>query len=70
MLCFMLLCGGHRCENFVREYVSSVRFFNVLRIAHKDPQDYWNTYVLLTERLGLGQWTSSLGYIFVKIVVM
>ena len=40
MLCYLLVCSGHRYKNLAREFVSSVRFFNVLRIAHKHPQDY------------------------------
>ena len=70
MLCCMLVCGGHRCENHVREFVKSVRFVNMLNIAHKHPQVYWNLYPLLNEGLELGQWTSSLGYLYMKMVVM
>ena len=70
MLCCLLACGGHRCENPVSKFVSSVRFVNVLRIAHKHPQDYWNPYQLLIEDLDLGQWTLSLGYLFVQMVVV
>ena len=63
MLYCLLMCGGHRCENLAIEFVSSVRIVNMLRIAHKHPQDYWNPYPLLIEGLDLGQWTSSLGYL-------
>ena len=35
MLCCLLVFGGHRCENPVREFVSSVRFVNMLRTAHR-----------------------------------
>ena len=70
MLCYLLMCSDHRCENLAREFASSVRFVNMLKIAHKHPQDYWNPYPLLIDDLDLGQWTSSLGYLFVKMVVM
>ena len=63
MLYCLLVCGGHRCENLVRKFVSNVRFVNVLKIAHKYPQVYWNPYLLLIEGLDLGQWTLSLGYL-------
>ena len=49
---------------------SSVRFVNMLKIAHKHPQVYWNPYPLLTEGLDLGQWTLLLGYLYVQMVVM
>ena len=48
----------------------SVRFVNMLKIAHKHPQVYWNPYPLLIEGLDLGQWTLSLGYLYVQMVVM
>ena len=66
----LLICGGHRYENPVRAFGSSVSFVNVLRIAPKNLQDYRNPYSLLIEDLDLGQWTSSLGYLFVQMVVM
>ena len=37
VLCCLLVCSGHRCENLVRKSISSVRFVNMLRIAHKHP---------------------------------
>ena len=49
MLCCLIMCGSHKCENLVREFVSFVRFVNMLKIAHKHPQDYWNLYPLLLE---------------------
>ena len=70
MFYYLLVYGGHRCENPVREFVSSVRFVNMLRIAHKHTQDYWKPNLLLIEGLDLGQWTSSLSYLFVQMVVM
>ena len=33
MLCCLLMCGGHRCENLVKKFVSNVRSVNVLKIA-------------------------------------
>ena len=42
----------------------------MLRIAPKHPQDYYNPYPLLIIDLDLGQWTSSLDYLFVQIVIM
>ena len=70
MLCCLLKYGSHTCEKLVREFVSIVRFFNVLKIEHKHPQVYWNLYPLLNKGLDLGQWTSLLGYLFVQMVVM
>ena len=57
ILCYLLVCGGHRWENPVREFVSTVRFVNVLNIAHKHPQAYLNLLPLLTEGLDLDLWT-------------
>ena len=65
MLCFMLVCGGPRCESLIREFVCSVRFVNVLKISHKHPQGYWNLYPLLTGGLDLGLWTLLLDYLYV-----
>ena len=59
------MCGGYRCENIVRKFFSNVRFVNMLKIARKHPQVYWNLYLLLNKGFDLGQWTSSLGYLFV-----
>ena len=70
MLCCLLMCGGHTCENLARDFVRSVRFANMVKIAYNYPQDYWNPYLLLIEGLDLGQWTSSLCYLFVQMVVM
>ena len=33
----LLIFGGPGCENHVKEFVNSIRFVNVLRIAHKLP---------------------------------
>ena len=70
MLCCLFVCGGYRCENLVRKLESNVKFINMLKIAYKHPQVYWNLYLLLSKGLDLGQWTSSLGYLFVERVVM
>ena len=64
------MCGGYRCDNLVRKFVSNVRFVNMLKIAHKHPQVYWNPYPLLIEGLDHGQWTLLLGYLYVQIVEM
>ena len=70
MLCFLLVCGGHRYDNRVIKFAESVRFVKMLNIAHKYPQVYWNPYLLLIEGLDHGQWTISLGYLLVQMVVM
>ena len=61
--------GGPRCENHVKEFVNSVRSVNMLRTAYRHPQVYWNPYTLLIEGLDSGQWTLSLGYLYVQMVV-
>ena len=70
MLCCLPVYGGHTLEFLVSKFVSLVRFVNVLRIAHKHPQNCWNRYPLLIEGLDLGLWISSLGYPLVLMVVM
>ena len=55
MLYSLLVFGGPRCENHVREFVSSVKFVNMLRTARRHPQVYWNPYPLLIEGLDNGQ---------------
>ena len=70
MLCCLLICGNHRCEFLVSKFDNNARFVNVLKIAHKHPQAYWNIYPLLTESLDLGLWTLSLGCLLVQMVVM
>ena len=70
MLCCLLVCGGCRCKKFVRKFSSLVRFVNVLKIAPKYPQAYWNPYPLLTEGLDLGLWALSLGCLIVQMVAM
>ena len=70
MLCCLLVFGGHRCDNHVREFVGHVRFVNMLRITPGYPQVYWNPYPLLIEGLDHGQWTLSLGSLLVQMVVM
>ena len=70
MLCCLLMCGGHRYKKLIRKFVNNVRFVNVLKIAHKHPQAYWNPYPLLTEGLDLGLWALSLGCLLVQMVAM
>ena len=70
MLCCLLVCGGHRCEFLVSKFVSNVKFVNMLKIAHKHPQAYWNLYPFLTEGLDLGLWILSLGCLLVQMVAM
>ena len=70
MLCCLLLSGGYRCKFLVSKFVSNVKFSNVLKMAHKHPQAYWNLYPLLTEGLDLGLWILSLGYLLVQMVAM
>ena len=70
MLYCLLVCGGHRCKPLVSKFVSNFRFFNMLKIAHKHPQGYWNPYPLLIEGLDLGLWASLMGYLFVQMVIM
>ena len=40
ILCFLLVSGGQRCAFPVREFFSSVRFVNMLKIAYNHPQAY------------------------------
>ena len=70
MLCCLLVCGGHRCEFLLSKFVSNVRFVNMLKIAYKHPQAYWNLYLLLIEDLDLGLWILSLGCLLVQMVAM
>ena len=70
MICCLLVCGGHRWEFPISKFVSHVKFFNILKIAHKPPQACWKRYTLLREGLDLGIWISSLGCHLVKMVVM
>ena len=65
MLCCLLVCGSPTWEFPISKFVSPVRFVNVLKIAHKHPQDCWSRYPLLREGLDLGLWISSLGCHFV-----
>ena len=59
MFCCLLMCGGYRCEFFVNEFVSNVKFVNMLKISHKHPQAYCNHYPLLREGLDCGLWILS-----------
>ena len=68
MLCWLLMFGGPKCENHVRGYAGSVRFFNMQRIARRHPQDFWNHYLLLIGSLDRGQWTLSLCHLYVQMV--
>ena len=70
VLCCLLVCGGHICEFPVREFISNVRFVNMLKIAHKHPQAYWNLYLLPTEGLDLDLWILLLGCFLMQMVVM
>ena len=70
ILCCLLMFGGPRCMNHVRVFGSCFRFVNMLRTALRHPQDYWNPYPLLIEGLAHGQWTLSLGYLYVPMVAM
>ena len=46
--------SSYKCENLIKKFVSNVRFVNVLNIAHKHPQAYWNLYPLLIIDFNLG----------------
>ena len=70
MLYCLLVCGGPTWEFPVSKFVSPVRFFNVLKIAHKHPQNCWNRCPLLREGLDLGRWILSLGCHLVQMVAM
>ena len=70
MPCCLPVYDGHTCKFLVSKPVSLVRFFNMLRIAHKHPQFCWNNYLLLKEGLDLTQWISSLGCHPVQMVIM
>ena len=70
MLCCLPMYGGHTWEFLVSKFVSLFRFVNMLRIAHKHPQDFWNRYLLQQEGLDLGLWILLLGYPLVLMVVM
>ena len=69
MLYCLLVSGGPRCENHVRDFVSGVKFVIMLRTALRHPQVYWNPYSLLIEGLDHGQWTLLLGYLYVQMDV-
>ena len=69
MLCYLLVFGGRKCENHIRGFANSVRFVNMLRTAHRHLQVFCNPYPLLMEGLYHGQWTLSLGYLYVQMVV-
>ena len=68
MLYCLLIFGCPKCENLVKGFAHSVRFVNILRIAHRHPQVYWNPYPLLIVGLDYGQWTLSLGSLLIQIV--
>ena len=40
MLCCLLIFGGPKCDNHVREFAGSVRSINMRRTACKHPQVY------------------------------
>ena len=70
MLCCLLIYSIHRCLFLFSKFVSNVKFVNVIKIAHKHPQAYWNRYPLLTKGLDLGLWILSLGCHLVQMVAM
>ena len=70
MLFCLLVYGSHRCEFLVSKFVSNVKFANMLNIAYKHTQAYWNLYPLLTGNLDLGLWILSLGCHLVPMVAM
>ena len=70
MLCCLLVFGGLKCENQVRGFASNFRFVNIQRTVHRHPQVCWNHYPLLIGGLDRGQWTLSLGYLYVQMVAM
>ena len=70
MLCCLLVFGGPICDNHVKRFASSVGFVTMLRTAHKHPKICWNLYSLLVEGFDHGQWTLSLGYLYVQIIAM
>ena len=66
MLCCLLMFGSPKCENLVRQFIGRIRFINMQRTARRYPQDYFNRYLLLIEGLDRGQWTLSLGYLYLQ----
>ena len=70
MLYCLLVFSSPTCENLVRGFVSIVRFANVQRTACRHPQVCWNHYPLLIGGLDRGQWTLSLGYLYVQMVAI
>ena len=54
VLCCLLVFVGPKCEDLVKRFANSVRFVNMLRIAHRHPQVYWNPYPLLIDGLDHG----------------
>ena len=62
--------GGHGCEFLVIKFVSNIKFVNMLNIAHKHPQAYWNHYSLPRKGLDLGLWILSLGSHLVQMAAM
>ena len=59
VICSCVVATGEK--TLFREFGSNVRFVNMLKIAQKHPQAYWNLYPFLTDGLDLGLWTLSLG---------
>ena len=70
MLCCLPVYSGHTLEFLINEFVSHVRFVNMLRIAYKHLQDCWNRYPLQREGLDPGLYISSLGCHLLQMVVM
>ena len=64
MLCCLLVCGGHRYKNHVREFEKSVRFVNMLKISYKHPR-FTRTFTYCWSKVwilvnGLYYWVTSI----------
>ena len=57
-------------QNIFKGFENSVSFVEMQRTAHKHPQVCCNPYPLLIDGLDHGQWTLSLGYLYVQMVAM
>ena len=70
MLFWLLVFGGPKCKKHVKGFESNVRFVIMQRTARRHPQVCWNHYLLLIRGLDCGQWTLSLGYLYVQMFAM
>ena len=70
MLCCLLVFGDLKCENLVKGFANSVGFVKIQKTAYRHPQVRWNPYPLLIDGLDHGQWTLSMGYLYVQMVAM